>query len=73
MMRSQQQRHESNAMVDLDHMVPGVMQPSERDRARERRRATDEEPGDDSSQRDGPEGYKTSSGMARDLRFRAKP
>ena len=44
-------------MVDLDHLVPGVIQPSRRDRARERRRAMNKEPSDDSSQRDRPEGH----------------
>jgi hypothetical protein len=57
MVRSQQQCQESNDMVNLDHMVPGVVQPSERDRTCERRRATDEKPGDDTGQRDGPEGH----------------
>jgi len=43
-------------MVDLDDVVPGVVQPCERDRTRERRRASDEEPSGDPGQRDRPKG-----------------
>jgi hypothetical protein len=56
MVHNQRQRQQRNAMVDLDEVVAGGVQPSQRDRARERRRASDEKPGDDSGQRDGPEG-----------------
>jgi len=51
--RSQRQRHESDEIVDVDELVRDVF---ERNRALDRRRATDEKPNHDSGHRDRPEG-----------------
>jgi hypothetical protein len=42
MVYSQQERHEPRDIVNVDDMVPHLRQPSELDRARERRRTADE-------------------------------